>query len=275
MARSLLALFFLLVGAVLPAQEEAQAKRRLELMQAAVASLEPESSEVTAKAALAFAPKPLLRYSDPTRGGIKEAATNTLLDAAVWRLGSEGRPTALVTVEIYRAPDASRVMAFEFVSLTEAKFSLKHKAVEKVHWEATASALAMKPLPVAPTPAATAAARLTQMRRLARRFTVTERVNREVIECRLLTQPIDRYQSSADKIADGALFAYANGTNPEVAVVLECDGERWLFGTLPLTSAESSVKLDGREVASYPHFNSRGRTDGAYNNASHKIDAEE
>src|SRR5580704_4906111 len=40
------------------------------------------------------------------------------------------------------------------------------------------------------------------------------------IECRLLPQPIDRYKSAAQKIVDGAIFVYANSTNPELAVVL-------------------------------------------------------
>src|SRR5947199_9725055 len=115
-------------------------------MQAAVRNLEPEASELKSKAALAVGSKPLLRYSDPTRGGIKEAATNVLLDAGVWRLGAEGRPTALVTVEIYQNPDGSRVLAYEFLSLTETKFSLKHKT-EKVRWDATGSALGLKELP--------------------------------------------------------------------------------------------------------------------------------
>src|SRR4051794_25382900 len=52
------------------AQEEPQAKQRLEFMQAAVASLEPEASDAKSKAALAVVPKPLLRYNDPTRGGV-------------------------------------------------------------------------------------------------------------------------------------------------------------------------------------------------------------
>ena|SRR5690349_21689011 len=254
-----------------PAQDEAQEKQRLQFMQRAVESLEPESSELPSKAALAVAPKPLLRYSDPTRGGIKEAAVNVLEDAGVWRLGTEGRPTALVTVEIYREPDGSRVLAYEFVSLSESKFSLKHRS-QRVRWDATGSALSLRDLPDAPKPAATAAERLVQTRQLARRFAAKERLNNEAIDCRLLTQPIDRYQSAADKIVDGAIFAYANGTNPEIGVVLESDGERWRYGTVRLTAAEASVTLDGRQVAFYEHFDSRGRTDGTYHNGSHRID---
>jgi hypothetical protein len=240
-------------------------------MQAAVGSLEPESSELKTKDALRATSKPLLRYSDPTRGGVNEAAVNVLLDAGVWRLGTEGRPTALVTVEIYQAPDRSRVLAMEFLSLSPEKFALKHRT-KNVRWDATGSALTMKHLPDAPKPAATAAARLVQMRQLARRFVAKERLKNESIECRLLTQPIDRYQSIAEKIVDGAIFAYANGTNPELGVVLETDGERWQYGTLRLSSAEASVSLDGQQVASFEAYNPRGRTDGPYHNASYKMD---
>jgi hypothetical protein len=250
--------------------DEAQAKQRLEIMQAALASLEPESSEVTPKAALTFAAKPLLRYSDPTRD-TSEGAGKFLLDAGVWRLGTEGRPTALVTLELYQAPGAARVLGFEFLSLTDTKFSLKHKT-EKIRWDATGSALDLKELPDAPKPAATATARLAQMRQMARRLTAKERYRNVSTECRLLAQPIDRYQSAADKIVDGAIFAYANGTNPELGVVFESDGERWLYGIIRLTAAEASVMLDGRQVAAYEFYDARGRTGGPYHNARLRID---
>jgi hypothetical protein len=253
--------------------DEPEAKQRLELMRAALASLEPEPSELKSKAALAVVPKPLLRYSDPTRGGVRVAA-KVLLDAAVWRLGTEGRPTALVTVEIYQNRDGSRVVAYEFLSLSETKFSLKHKT-EKIRWDVTGSALDLKELPDAPRPAAAAGERLVQMRQLARRFAATERLNMEVIECRLLSQPIDRYQSAPEKIVDGAIFAFANGTNPELGLVFEFDGERWLYGTFRLTTAEVTVTLDGRQIAFYERFNPRGRTDGPYHNGTYKIETDQ
>jgi hypothetical protein len=255
-------------------EEDAKAKQRLELMRAAVADLVPESAELKARDALAPVPKPLLRYSDPTRGGVKvESANNVCLDAGVWRLGAEGRPTALVTIEIYQFPDGGRVLSFEFLSLTDKKFSLKHRAKD-VAWDATASGLEMKDLPDAPKPAATPAARLAQMRQLARRFGARETYNKEVVECRLITQPIDRYESPADKIADGAIFALANGTNPEIGVVLECDGQRWRYGILRLCGAQATVTLDDKQVAAYEKFKDGHRRDGPYNSGSYKIEAE-
>jgi hypothetical protein len=262
-------LFVLSVSPVL-AQDEAQAKRRLAFMQAAVGSFELESSGSKPKTTLTFASKPVLRYSDPTRGLSQTAPTNVLLDASVWRLGSEGRPTALVTIEIYEAPDGSRVLSYEFLSLSELTYAMKHKT-EKIRWDPASSALKLVEMPDAPKPAASAAARLVQMRQLVRRFAAKERINKESIECRLMAQPIDRYKSEAEKISDGAIFAFANGTNPEAGIVFETDGERWRYGTLRLTSAELTITLDGGQVAAYEHFDPRGRTDGPYHNAHYKI----
>ena len=265
----------LLISCPAWAQDGAETKQRLALMQGAVASFEPESPELKSKPAFAFPPKPLLRYSDPTRGGVKEqSANNVLLDASVWRLGTEGRPTALVTVEIYEERDGSHVLSFEFVSLTETPFTLKHKS-KNVRWDATASGLALKELPDAPRPAVTAAARLTQMRQMARRFAAKEQFNNQSFECRLITQPIDRYQSAAEKNTDGGIFALANGTNPEIGIVLECDAEHWHYGIIRLSSAESMVTLDGRQIATFERFNSRGRTDGPYNSGSYKIERDD
>jgi hypothetical protein len=133
--------------------------------------------------------------------------------------------------------------------------------------------LELKDLPDAPKPAATATARLTQMRQLARRFAAKETYFQEKVECRLIAQPIDRYQSEAQKITDGAIFALANGTNPEIGIVIETDGTRWRYGVLRLSAAESSVTLDGKEVAAYGPHKSGASHDGPYTSGGYKIAA--
>src|SRR6185369_543396 len=168
------------------AREQEQSKGRLELMQQTIAGLEAAPSEKLGKAALAFVAKPLLKYSDPTRGTTE---ANVLLDATVWRLGEKGRPTALVTLEIYRASEENTILAYEFLSLSPAKISLKHKEREKVTWNAAGDALQLKPLPDAPKAAPNATARLVQMRQLARRFTAREKIKSGDVQCRLLSQP--------------------------------------------------------------------------------------
>src|SRR5215213_1226648 len=79
-----------------------EATARLELMQSTIAGFSAEGDEIDDRSRLKFAAKPLLRYSDPTRGLENET---TLLDASLWRLGESGRPTAIVTLEMYRAPN--------------------------------------------------------------------------------------------------------------------------------------------------------------------------
>jgi hypothetical protein len=76
--------------------------------------------------------------------------------------------------------------------------------------------------------------------------------NGDKVECRLLTQPIDRYADEKSGITDGAIFAFANGTNPEVALLLEASSEQWLFGALRLSSAALLGELDGETFYEAP-----------------------
>ena len=251
-------------------ESQQEATARLDLMQQTIAGFIIESDEIDTKSRLQFADKPLLRYSDPTRGLENET---TLLDAGVWRLGKSGRPTALVTLEMYRAPGQPDVLAYEFLSFTKNTFELSlDAAAKKIRWDATGTDLKLLPLSGAPKPAAAAAARLRQLRDLSRRFKVIESLRDAKLECRLMTQPIDRYADEKQDIVDGALFVFANGTNPEAGVLLETDGKSWQYGVCRLSSAAASIELDGREVASYPFFGEYGRRDGGYTSDSHPLE---
>jgi hypothetical protein len=257
-----------IVPQLFAADENAQSQARLALMEQAISALEPSSSQIKSKTALTFVPKPLLRYSDPTRG----LAANALLDAGVWRLGEQGRPTALVTLEIYPSSATEGVLSYEFLSLSNERFSLRHKQQPMVAWDATASALKLSPVPDAFEPATSPPARLSQMRQLAKRFAVREKlITNEEVVCRLLSQPIDRYQSPAQSIVDGAIFVFANGTNPEVGIVLEADSEQWSYGIVRLSAAESTITLDGREVAKFSIYGGLGKREGSYTSNNHPI----
>lgn len=246
-----------------------EAKQRLELMQAVIGEFVAESDQISSEPRLKFASKPLLRYSDPTRG-LED--TTLLLDASVWRLGESGRPTALVTLEIYRSPNKPDTLSYEFLSLTPDMFSLTRREMTSVTWEATGTDLKLTPVPEAPAPAGNETARLRQMRELARRFKVVETLRDGKIECRLMTQPIDRYADKEQGIVDGALFVFANATNPEGGIVLESDGKKWSYGTFRLSAAATSFAIDGKEVASIPFFGEYGRRDGPYTSASHRLE---
>jgi hypothetical protein len=244
------------------AADDPHSKQRLELMEQEVQQFDVTSSTISAAGALQFAARPLLRYSDPTRG-LTEA--NVLIDASVWRLGDEGRPTALMTLEIYRADAVQGILSYEFLSLSSRKFQMRHGSAPHIVWEATESALAFKPLSDAPPPAATVPARLLQMRLLSKRFAVREKLSSgEEVVCRLLSQPIDRYRAPAEDLVDGALFAFANGTNPEMGVLLECSATTWTYALARLSAAETTVLLDDRQVARFPLVDSSLQRAGSY-----------
>jgi hypothetical protein len=225
-------------------QQDKQSKRRLEFMQSAVDELKVSSREIQTAAALKFVKGRLLRYNDPTRQLADRS--KGLLDAAVWRLGETGRPTALVTIEIYRVKNDTAVLSYEFVSLTSSRFSIV--SPRGPTWNPDSTNLKMASLPDAARPAESPKARLIQMRQICRRFSVHESLSGgDNVECRLLTQPIDRYTDEGSGISDGAIFVFANGTNPELALVLECNADQWSFGAVRLSSAALFADLDGKQ----------------------------
>lgn len=227
-----------------PPKAEKRAALRLEIMQSAINDFQLSSPEIEDEPALKFSGHPLLRYQDQSResgGGIRG-----VLDATVWRLGTAGRPKAVVTLEIYLADQGYPFLTYEFVSLTSKKFTMNR--ARGVGWTPHSTDLFMAEFEQSPAPAETAKARLKQMRELARRFTAQEKLGAEKIELRLLSQPIDRYDDAAANILDGAMFVFANGTNPELGLLIECSEKAWSYGMFRLASARLLAQLDGKWV---------------------------
>lgn len=227
-------------------EEQEAAGRRLQIMQEAIDGFVVTSKEIGEKPALSFARAPLLRYSDQTRD---------LVDAGVWRLGESGRPTALVTMEIYDLGEGRGLLTYEFLSLCESRFAMTST---RARWEAIGTDLQMADLQDAPKPAESERGRLQQMRQQARRFTASEALNRTRVQLRLMPQPVDRYRDPEANIVDGAVFLFSNGTNPEMAVLLETDGAKWRYGCARLASAAVQLALDDETVAEMPPFRNYG-----------------
>ena len=216
------------------APDESPAKRRLEAMRRALDELQVTSTAIKSPAALKFGKAPLLRYSDQTR---------RLLDAAVWRLGETGRPTAFVILEL-RPGEGAEVLSYEFCSLASEPFAME--SALGIKWSPAGAELKMLSLDGAPQPAASPRARLAQLRQLAQRFAAREVRHEEPIACRLMPQPIDRYSDIEAGIVDGAVFTFANGTNPELGLLLECSDKAWSYGAFRLSAAALVAELDGK-----------------------------
>jgi hypothetical protein len=161
-------------------------------------------------------PQPVLRWLNPIRGQKGEPTLILWTDA--------GRPEALASVYPWGTN-----LVYECVSLAREE-GLTAREGGSVVWAPATAGVTFHEIPASPAPAATAAARLNQMKALAERFKgaiVTADGSRESREeLRLLPKPIYRYELDATKgahpdLIDGALFAFVQGTDPEVVLLVE------------------------------------------------------
>jgi len=110
--------------------------------------------------------EPLLRWSDPTR---------TFSDASLWAWGTRGRPLALTTMELYASRPEDSNWSLELITLSPdpivaelkgpfAPFGTPRRADggTDITWAPRHSPLEVKPIPRAPVPGGTEAARLRQ-----------------------------------------------------------------------------------------------------------------
>jgi hypothetical protein len=181
--------------------------------------------------------EPIFTYSESTR---ESGHLGTM-----WVWGTTGRPVALLAQnKAYGEP----LWGFELVALAEGVSVEMHDG-----WTwSPKSAVQMKPLKDAPVAAESKIKRLTQLKGLAERFTLTEQYFDESFVLRLLPRPVYRYQDDEAGLIDGALFNFAHGTNPEIFAVIECrkeaSGSVWSYGFLPLAGAGVTAQLDGTTV---------------------------
>jgi hypothetical protein len=223
-------------------EADSKARKRMGLLQGEIEAFRVVPLEASSSLNWKIGDRPLLRYHDQSReagDGVKG-----VLDAAVWRLGPTGRPKALVTLEIYLVERGNPLLNYEFVSLTSEQFELTN--AHGLRWKPRGTEVTLAVLEGAPPPADSAKRRLAQMRDLARRFTVEEELGEEKINCRLMPQPIDRYNGGTSGILDGAVFVFANGTNPEMGLILECSTDEWSYGVIRLSAAKLFAQLDGK-----------------------------
>jgi hypothetical protein len=165
--------------------------------------------------------EPLLRWSNPVVGEVHGYVY-------LWTL--DERPVVIGSLFKWFTPHTH--MSHEFHSLAEGPLRGSYDGAAK--WTTKTGGVSFAPLPEAPAPAANANQRLLQMKRLAKDFAATknERDGAKQ-ELRLLPQPIYRYSALGEQIVDAGLFAFVQGTDPEVFLLLEARGDekssRWNF----------------------------------------------
>jgi hypothetical protein len=203
--------------------------------------------ESAPRQALTLRKEPVFEWLNPARSAQQGAVFLWLRD---------GRPAALGCI-FSNADDKlpGRKVMHELHALDTEKLLVK-RPDEYNQWHPRAG-LPRKELPDAAAPAATAGARLLQMRRLAREFT-GHSVDRDGKrwELRLLPTPLYRYPAAKSGVVDGALFALMSsaGTDPEVLLVIEAketDGKlRWEYACGRFSDWELHVQHRDKEVFS-------------------------
>jgi hypothetical protein len=189
----------------------------------------------------------ILRYTNPLRGDVHSALY-------VWT--HEGRPEVVASVSNWYTPRPYLGLAATSLSLEKLVGMRDGQEI----WRPRGAGLELRPIPGAEPPADSAAGRLRQMGALAREFTATfkrEARYNEGGELRLMTRPLYRYEGTSGDLQDGALYALADGTSPQLNLLIESrkttsGGFEWQYAFAPNNSVEYRALYKDREVWSLP-----------------------
>lgn len=192
--------------------------------------------------------EPVIRWSNPVVG-------NGSTHGACFVWTRDGRAEVFGTIFSYipsRNPDKTRrTVAHEFHSLSRQALAATRNG--ELFWHPDVQGIAPAPIPGAPPPAKTAAARLVQIRRLAREFTATSADGDEERTLRLLTTPLYR-NAETPQVLDGALFSFSTGTDPEILLLIEAvtgTSPLWHYSIARFSHLTLRVRYNGQQVWSY------------------------
>ena len=176
----------------------------------------------------------LLNWTNPLR-----AADVGII--VIWE--DEGLPLAFGTL-FNRGPTHMHSLT----SLSE--FPLHATYQDKTAWTPTPGVTWQKwegnPNTVAPSKAV----RMVQMRAIARQFEVRHRSGQAVKNLRLMPEPLHRFKSEKHKVVDGAILAFAEGTDAETMIILRADetDQSWKFACARCGYFEMTALVDERVV---------------------------
>jgi hypothetical protein len=183
--------------------------------------------------------EPVLRWSNPVRGSGQ--------DGCLYIFTDKGRPQAALC--IYLTQD-HKAWNHEFQSLADRPLAAKKEG--RTVWVPDKPGLEFKPIPSAPEPAESGVRRLSQMRTLADRFSATVDFRGDKSSLRRLSAPVYRYGEQEGDPLDGAVFVFAQATDPELLLLLEArtvgGAAKWHYALARQTMWVIEVAYEGRQV---------------------------
>jgi hypothetical protein len=201
--------------------------------------------ETAPKKKLELTKEPIFEWSNPVRSGVQQGVVFLWL--------RDGRPAALGCIFSQPAQLPGRRVYHEFHALDTEKLVVSRPDALN-EWKPQAE-LGRKELPDSGDPAATAGARLVQMRRLAQEFGGHETDDEgKRWELRLLPAPLYRYPVAKTGVVDGALFTLVSnaGTDPEVLLLIEAREKggkmRWEYACGRFSDRSLYVQRKDKEI---------------------------
>ena len=169
-------------------------------------------------------------------------------DGATFVWTRDGRPEAIGCIWDHG------ILSHAFHSLSTSRLVAEHNG--QTIWRPEKAGIDLVPVPKAPPPADSAAKRLAQMKDMARRFTCRVGAGSGGEELRLLPRPLYRYKTDRKDLIDGGLFAFVEGTDPEVVLVLEAavqnERAQWQYAITRRSMAPLEADLDGARLWAVP-----------------------
>ena len=199
-----------------------------------------------------------LRLQDEPAFHLGKQYTGVLDGAIFFWLDNEDRPEA--AVQLFKIQNAGAPLGLwisQFSSLSPG--SLVAERDGRIVWNPQAPGVDFKPVPGAPVPAESPTQRSRQMRALAQDFRAVDDFQKKGWrELRLLPTPIARYGNGKPgmKVLDGFLFAFVEGTDPEVFLFLEArrldQAIEWQYALAPMSVFAVKSTYRGKTVWELP-----------------------
>jgi hypothetical protein len=210
-----------------------QSERRLELIRRRVEALTAAGPK---DAKHEFSREPMLRYNDAARD---------IVDAALWSLGTKGRPRAVLVLEVY----GGNFVQYELTAAADPPQSVRAPGFV---WTPRQTPFTWSQLADLDPPRPTSSVRRRQIKQASLRFSASEQWRGQTTQLRLMAQPILQYEDKDHGVLDGAVFVWAHGTNVEILMFIEARQDaggaaHWVAGFSRLASASLDVDYNGKD----------------------------
>ncbi|HVX13013.1 MAG TPA: hypothetical protein VHC22_17650 [Pirellulales bacterium] len=236
----------LLLAVSVPARGEEvtadQAAEAEQLISQEIAKVELWSGTGEDAVPLSRSKSSILHWTNPTQGAVYG-------DVFIWTKNGQARAVGSVV----KGYSPFTTMSIEFQSFSREPLEAAYDG-RKI-WTPKVGDVEFALLEGAPTPSTTRPARLRRMRMLADAFSVDATVRNDdsvTRRLRMLEHPIFRYEGDTPDVLDGAIFAFVEGTDPELLIAIEAlkgeNGFEWQYAIGRMNSIRFEVRRDDQVV---------------------------